>query len=89
MKPDDWRLLNDTEFLKHQPLAPMTANEMLEHFSHLKHCHFCWESLPEQKLNYHPIWFVTADGETCVCDKCFQDLKETLHLTEDGDLFDF
>ncbi|MBE6826138.1 MAG: hypothetical protein E7511_04565 [Ruminococcus sp.] len=89
MKPDDWRLLNDTEFLRNQPLAAMTANEMLEHFSHLKHCHFCWESLPKQKLHYHPIWLVTADGETCVCDKCFADLKEMLHLTEDEDLFDF
>ncbi len=29
MKPDDWRLLNDTEFLRNQPLAAMTANEML------------------------------------------------------------
>lgn len=76
---DEWRLLNDTEFLKNQYLDTVDSNEIVEHLPHLKHCHFCWDMLPE-KFGHYQTWYITEDRETCICKQCFNDFQEYLNL---------
>ena len=48
IEKDDWRLLNDAEFLRGQYLDPVSSNEIIEHLPKLKNCLFCWEQLPDK-----------------------------------------
>lgn len=86
-KSNDWRLLNDVDFLKGQYLEPLTSNEMLELFPNLNHCVFCWEKAPKEKLPYNQIWFVTEKGDSCVCEQCFLDFEDYLDLKQTDDFF--
>ena len=84
---DDWRLLNDVEFLRGKYLDPVSSNEIVEHLPHLKHCLFCWDKVPE-KLNYYQTWYITADRNDCVCKNCFNDFQDylDLHSTDGNDV---
>ncbi|MBQ8569656.1 MAG: hypothetical protein IJ446_10615 [Oscillospiraceae bacterium] len=86
-KSNDWRLLNDVEYLRGQYFEPLFVNEIRDMFPKLKHCVFCWDKLPTGKLSYNEIWFVTQKGEECVCRDCFYDFSEQLDLHETDDFF--
>lgn len=42
VEKDDWRLLNDVEYLKNMCMNPTDGEEIVEHAPHLKQCIFCW-----------------------------------------------
>lgn len=79
IEKDDWRLLNDAEFIRGQYLDPVSSNEIIEHLPELKHCLFCWDNLPK-KLSYYQTWYITIDRKNCICEKCFNDFKEYFEL---------
>jgi len=84
---NDWRLLNDTDSIKGEYLVAMTSNEIIELYPELKHCELCWDKLPEERISYNQIWFINQKRDTCICDKCYQELKEYLDLKETDDLY--
>ena len=74
IEKDDWRLLNDAEFLRGQYLDPVSSNEIIEHLPKLKNCLFCWEQLPD-KLRYYQTWYIDTERTICICEKCFNDFQ--------------
>ncbi len=87
IEKDDWRLLNDFEFLKGQCLDAVCSDEIIEHLPELNHCLFCWDSLTDN-LKYYETWYITKDRKDCICGSCCNDFKELLNLelTDGGDV---
>ena len=52
IEPDDWRLLNDVEYLRGVWMEPTDAADLRKYKPELKHCVFCWKQVPEPK----PFW---------------------------------
>ena len=70
---DDWRLLNDVEYLQDKYLNPTDGEEIVRHAPCLNACIFCWEKVqdsPQQR------WFVPEDLSCCICENCFDDFRE-------------
>ena len=71
---DDWRLLNDVTYLRKAYINPTDGEEMCKHAPHLKRCEFCFEPVQD---NIHQWWFVPENLTCCICEKCYNDFKET------------
>ncbi len=74
IEKDDWRLLNDVEYLQGVEINPTDGEEIYEHAPYLTKCQFCWEKVKNSRFQY---WFITTDVSCCICDECFQDFKES------------
>lgn len=84
---NDWRLLNAVDYLKKASLNPIDGEEILQHSLNLKYCIFCLE--PIQDTPYQK-WFIPLDLSCCICEECFDDLKEEFQWRElDGWDIDF
>ncbi len=71
---DDWRLLADPrEHLRKACINPTDGKEISKHAPQLMRCEFCWEPV---RNTPHQWWFVPADLSCCICEGCFNDLKE-------------
>ena len=73
IEKDDWRLLNDVEYLKDKELNPTDGEEITAHAPHLKTCAFCWEQVRDTR---HQWWYLPLDLSCCICEKCCDDFKE-------------
>lgn len=69
---DDWRLLNDVEYLHDNYLNPTDGEEIVQHAPYLKTCIFCWEKVQDSP---HQWWFVPEDLSCCICESCFNDFR--------------
>ncbi|MCM1494201.1 MAG: hypothetical protein NC089_00195 [Bacteroides sp.] len=74
IEENDWRLLNDVDFLKQSYINPTDGEEIYKHASHLKRCEFCWKFVQD---NPHQWWFVPTDLSCCICEVCYNDFKES------------
>lgn len=70
---NDWRLLNDVEYLKKAYINPTDGEEICRYAPHLKRCEFCLEPVQD---NLHQWWFVPTDLSCCICEECYNDFKE-------------
>lgn len=70
---DDWRLANTVETLEGAALDPTDGEEIFRYASHLKRCELCLEPVRNTPCQW---WFVTADLSCCICETCYNDLKE-------------
>lgn len=83
MDKNDWRLLNDVDFLKKASLNPIDGEEILQHHLNLNHCIFCLD-------NAYQRWFIPVDCSCCICEGCYNDFKEEFQWRElDGWDIDF
>ncbi len=73
IQKDDWRLLNNVEYLKKAYINPTDGEEICKQAPYLKYCIFC--SAPVQN-NCHQWWFIPLDLSCCICEKCYNDFKE-------------
>lgn len=55
IEKDDWRLLNDVEYLKNKEINPTDGEEIAKHAPYLKKCIFCWNKVQD---NPHQWWFI-------------------------------
>ena len=73
IEKDDWRLLNDVEYLKNMYMNPTDGEEIIEHAPYLKRCIFCWDEVRDIR---HQWWFVPIDMSCCICEECYNDFNE-------------
>ena len=79
VEKDDWRLLNDIEYLKEKYLNPTDGEEIVKHApylkyaSYLKSCIFCFEKVQDSP---HQRWFIPEDMSCCICEECYNDFNE-------------
>ena len=73
---EDWRLLNDVEFLKDEYLNPTDGEEIMKHAPHLRTCAFCWDQVHDDR---YERWFLPEDLSSCICEKCCHDFREMFH----------
>ncbi len=74
LEKDDWRLLNQKEYLMTAKLikaAYKPKNENLDH----EHCSFCWDKFSANPEDLS-VGFQTVDGKYWICEECFEDFKE-------------
>ena len=79
IEKDDWRLLNDVEYLKNQYINPTDEEELTKYADHLKKCIFCWDKVND---NPNQRWFIPDDLSCCICEKCYNDFKEFFNWKE-------
>ena len=72
IEKDDWRLLNDVEYLKNKYINPTDGEELTKYANHLKKCIFC---LDKVKDSLHQGWFIPEDLSCCICEKCYNDFN--------------
>ena len=73
-KNDDWRLLNQTEYLKNAKLIKSQYRKPNEAWDH-DHCAFCWDKFSENANDLNS-GYCTADRKYWICDECFADFKD-------------
>lgn len=73
IETDDWRLLNDVEYLKDEYLNPTSGEEIVQNAPHLKTCVFCWDQVREDR---YQRWFLPEDLSCCICENCHHDFKD-------------
>lgn len=76
MDKDDWRLLNDIEYLKNKSLYPTDGEEIVKYASYLEKCIFCWDKVQNSS---HQRCFVLEDISCYICETCYSDFKEIFH----------
>ena len=70
---DDWRLLNDVEYLKGKCINPTSGAEILHKTKNLKKCVFCWDEIDTTEYS---VWFILEDLSCCICEECCNDFDE-------------
>lgn len=73
IEENDWRLLNDVDFLRKKYINPTDSEEICKKAPHLKNCIFCLDSLKDK---YYLNWYIPADISCCICKYCYNDFKE-------------
>lgn len=73
IEKDDWRLLNNVEYLKGLSINPTDGEELAKHMPHLKKCIFCWNKVNGKS---YQAWFIPEDMSCCICEECYNDFKE-------------
>ncbi len=79
VEKDDWRLLNDIENLKSVYMHPTDGKEIRMHAPHLKRCKFYLDKVHD---HLHQWWYVTEDLSECICEECYNDLKDAFAWRE-------
>lgn len=70
---DDWRLLNNVEYLKNAYINPTDGEEIFTHTPHLKNCCFCLDAVQNSP---HQYWYIPLNLSCCICEECFKNFKE-------------
>lgn len=73
IEEDDWRLLNNVEYLKRKAINPTDGEEIWIHAPHLKKCVFCWEPVNDNPRQW---WYIPVDMSCCICEECYNDFKD-------------
>lgn len=76
---DDWRLLNDVEYLKCKYMNPTDVEEITKQVPDLEKCIFCWSKVQDSP---NQRWFIPEDMSCCVCEDCYHDFKEMFRWKE-------
>ena len=71
---NDWRLLNQEQYLMNAKLKRAEYKMPCEKWDH-DHCAFCWDKFSESDGDLRS-GYSTADGKFWICDECFNDFKE-------------
>ncbi len=74
IEKDDWRLLNDVEYLKNKEINPTDGEEITAHAPYLKKCIFCLDIVQDDPRQW---WFIPLDMSCCICEECYNDFKDT------------
>lgn len=72
IEKDDWRLLNDVDYLKNMEINPTDGEDITKYAPYLKKCIFCWD---EVRDNRHQFWYIPTDISCCICENCYNDFK--------------
>ncbi|MBQ8550243.1 MAG: hypothetical protein IJ426_02760 [Clostridia bacterium] len=78
LEKDDWRLLNQKEYLMAAKLVKTTYKQKNEGNDH-EHCSFCWEKFSENRDDLNE-GFCTSDGRHWICEDCLDDFKEMFNF---------
>lgn len=73
VEKDDWRLLNNVEYLKNAYINPTDGEEIIKHAPYHKSCVFCFEKILDTP---HQWWFMPEDMSCCICEECYNDFRE-------------
>ncbi len=71
MFENDWRITNQANYLKGKKLLHTYYKVTNDNWEH-EHCEFCWDKLTDNDLA-----FCTLDKYYWICEKCFEDFKDT------------
>ncbi|MBR6693693.1 MAG: hypothetical protein IKL62_01945 [Clostridia bacterium] len=74
LEKDDWRLLNQKEYLMKAKLIKSIYKPQNEKSDH-EHCCFCWDKFGDIPENLN-VGFHTIDRRHWICEECFNDFKE-------------
>lgn len=74
LEKNDWRLLNQQEYLMSAKLKKSEYKKPSEKWDH-DHCAFCWDKFSEDKEDLTQ-GYCTADQKYWICEECFNDFKE-------------
>ena len=71
---EGWRLFGQEKYLQNETLTFKKWTPRHKDNDH-DHCAFCFEKISniQNTLNYG---YVTTNGQTWICEKCFNDFKE-------------
>ena len=78
LEKNDWRLLNQKEYLMNAKLKKAQYTKPSEKWDH-DHCAFCWDKFSEKNddLKYG---YCTTDQKYWICEECFNDFKEMFNF---------
>ena len=79
LEKNDWRLLNQQEYLIKAKLKKAEYIKSSEKWDH-DHCAFCWDKFSENKEDLTQ-GYCTADQKYWICEECFNDFKEMFSFT--------
>ena len=85
MMNEDWRLVNQSKYLKGKLLIRTTFQKS-KNCDHA-HCAFCWDKFGEEAGMLH-VGYRTKDGPWWICERCFSDFRELFMwrvIKEQGD----
>lgn len=71
---NDWRLLNQEEYLMNAKLTKSEYKKPSEKWDH-DHCAFCWDKFSKNDGDLHE-GYCTPDKKYWICEECFNDFKE-------------
>lgn len=71
---NDWRLLNQEEYLMNAKFAKSEYKKPSEKWDH-DHCAFCWDKFSESDGDLQE-GYCTPDKKYWICEECFNDFKE-------------
>ena len=71
---DDWRLTDQTQFLRNRNLIFTEYKVCNIEWDH-DHCEFCWKTFSEYEGDLHE-GYVTTDKMHWICPDCYNDFKE-------------
>ena len=74
LEKNDWRLLNQQEYLMNAKLKKAEYKMPSEKWDH-DHCAFCCDKFSEIKEDLTQ-GYCTADQKYWICEECFNDFKE-------------
>lgn len=74
LEKNDWRLLNQQEYLMKAKLNKSEYKKQSDKWDH-DHCAFCWDKFSENKEDLTQ-GYCTADQKYWICEECFNDFKE-------------
>lgn len=77
IEKDDWRLLNDVKHLEGMGVNPIHGKEIKQNKGDKQECVFCWEKVLG---NPFELWYITDNLETCICEECFYDFKDSFRF---------
>lgn len=79
LENNDWRLLNQKEFLMNAKLIKTNYVKKSEKCDH-DHCAFCWDKFSENGEDLTQ-GYCSADRKYWICEECFNDFKEMFKFT--------
>ena len=74
LEKNDWRLLNQKEFLMNAKLKKTDYTKPSDKWDH-DHCAFCWDKFSENNSDQHE-GCCTTDKKYWICEECFNDFKK-------------
>lgn len=77
-KKNDWRLLNQEDYLMNAKLKKSHYRKPSEKWDH-DHCAFCWDKFSEKEEDLHD-GYCTIGKKYWICDECFNDFKEKFNF---------
>ncbi len=78
LEKNDWRLVNQQEYLMNAELRKSLYKPLNDNWEH-DHCAFCWDKFSEISGDLN-IGYCTKDKKHWICEECFNDFKEMFNF---------